>query len=134
MDEKTTYRNSKASGWHGETKIQLGLTMQHAGAEFQRVLVISTSKTFNGRGIYSDASVRGENGSATIFSLGSDYQKRLERDVGARCTEKAVRLMHERALQQKDALVAEAKRFYAPRKPTADDDKKLAETSDRFCI
>ena len=98
-------------GWRAETRVDLGPVTNHRG-EGMRVLTINTWKHSNG-GIYTSASAAVHLDGMTSFEIFGDFHKTLIPRDGTKCTEKAVRQWHERALLQVDGVVAEAKAFYA---------------------
>ncbi len=112
MDETKMTKGS--NGWRAETKIALGMTRpdDFKRGDLAMLLVISTSKAMNG-GLYSSANVQAEGFGVVTFEIGGDFSKTIERDRAARCAEKTVAAMQERALGRKEALLAEAKAFYA---------------------
>jgi hypothetical protein len=104
-------------GWSAETKIALGITKRDdfGKGELPLYLVISTWKS-SSFGLYSSASVHAESSGSVMMDVFGDFSKTIARDKNARCTEKTVRAMHQRALAGADALVAEALAFYAKKK------------------
>ena len=96
----TTRINKGRTGWQAETHIPL------FGA---KVLVIRTCK--GSRGLYTSITGQKLDGGFLVWELFGDYSKRI--DHTERCTEKAVRTLHEQALATKDALIADATAHYA---------------------
>lgn len=97
-------------GWAGDTQVHLF---------DDRYLEVNTWKSPSG-GLYSMASVHRKvqhDGYKTReFAIFGDYRRTLATDRTVRCTEKNVRAMHERALTDLDAIIAEAKAFYDAKK------------------
>jgi len=111
----TTIEKRK-DGWQAKTYIIIGPAEDHFKRSGERRLCIDTSKALRG-GLVTRASVSLHQGNSYshAFGLGTglgDYSKRVL-VTATRCTEKAVREQHAQALGQTDALLAEARDFYA---------------------
>lgn len=105
-------------GWKATTNIDLPDVIAHGGRDGGRegksVLTISTSKSRDGISTTASVGWCGDGFMTHAMGLGTgcgDYYRTILKS-GARCTEKAVKTMHEEALQQQDALIAEATAFY----------------------
>lgn len=113
----TTQFYKGRDGWQGETREPLGITRtDHLKRELTLELEITTRKSIRG-GVHCSASVFriGDRLRTHTFGLGAggDFSKNLEEDRAARCTEKTVKAMHERAVAKLADLVEEAKAYYA---------------------
>lgn len=99
MSNTAIYKDIRNS-WHAETHVDLGENKQ---------LRLSTWKT--DRGLQSFASVcKLENGCVTHMMY-ADYSKRVILEK-ARCTEKAVREQHDRALKMLPVIMDDVTRHY----------------------
>lgn len=77
------------------------------------LLLIGTGKGLR-RGLRTYAQVQKDEGSGCrSYVMFGDFRKAVFEDPTVRATEKAVAAQHSRALQQLDALMAEATAFYA---------------------
>ena len=77
------------------------------------LLLIGTGKGLR-RGLRTYAMVQKDEGSGCrSYVMFGDFRKTVSEDPAVRATEKAVAAQHSRALQQLDALMAEAAAFYA---------------------
>ena len=93
-------------GWAAETRIKLddhGLP--------GRVLELSTYKSSRG-GVWTHAQCLKLEGGFVTFVIFQDFSKTVQQDRKARCTEKTVETMHQAALAQADAIVAECVAAY----------------------
>ena len=79
-------------------------------AKDRRQLRITTCK--RSRGIATYATVVQLEDHGFSFRIFEDYSKAVEQDKAGRCTEKNVRAMHERALAQLPAILAEVEKQY----------------------
>lgn len=96
----TTRINKGRNGWQAETHVPLF---------GDKLLVIHTRKGSNG--LYTSITGQKLDRGFLVWELFGDYSKRI--DHPERCTEKAVRTLHEQALATKDALIADATAHYA---------------------
>lgn len=102
------------NGWKARTRFSLGQVTQD-GKTGERVLDISTNKRSHGR-LITSATVAFCDGLSEIhrfgFGSGGDYRKDLV-VTAAKCTEKAVREQHAKAIEQAATLIEEVQAFYA---------------------
>ena len=113
------------NGWEAETSISMGpATERHGDKVGERVLTIRTSKGYGpGKGIDARASVALHLDGWVQHVIGygtpgGDFSQRILRS-GAKCTEKAVRALHEEAITHADAILADARDHYAAQKALA---------------
>lgn len=87
----TSYRKGR-DGWRGETVVPLGFQIEGKPAE----LTVTTYKRTSGGGLISYAGVQTRDGGFTTKRVFRDFHATLEYDANVRCTEKTVRVQHER--------------------------------------
>ena len=93
-------------GWTAESITKLEGT--------DKYLNVTTTKGINGR-LYTSASAVEIEGHIVRFAVFSDFRKTLKvYDKGIRATEKTITALHTEALQGLQAIIEEAKGFYAP--------------------
>lgn len=109
----TTTISKGYDGWNAETKVALGISKfdDWKKVDMPLMLTISTRKMSNGN-LFSHADVHAEHNGSIIMELAGDYRLILERTKD-RCTEKAVRAMHARAVARMPEVIAKATAFYA---------------------
>lgn len=122
MDIKTDIWKGQREGWKARSVISMGAALDHSDNECERCLTISTYKGSRG-GIYSHAGVALHRDGIMTTDLFGDFRKTLIPTDGTKCTEKNVKAMHERALLQADAVLAEAVAFYVVKDAKAAQDK-----------
>lgn len=111
MTYHTTITKSPTNGWQAVSEVAL-----HDTGEGARVLRLRTSKDKGGIAATATVFVRkGCNGYATeTHAIFSDFYKSgIAPAACARVTEKAIEAAHRHALAFMDALIEEAKAFYA---------------------
>ncbi len=110
--EKTTRIEKGHDGWQAKTELDLpGVTrVDHTGT-CQGVLTIRTAKMSRG-GLQTSASVAFRSGMFMSHLLYQDYNVAVERN-DSRCTEKAIRTLHDKALAILPELIVEATAHYA---------------------
>jgi hypothetical protein len=112
MDTSKTQFYKGRDGWNAKDTIDLGAATS-AGRTGTRMLEISTYKRSRG-GIHTRVNCHIVADGCTIFEVFGDYNKTVATIEGAKCTEKAVKTLHATVMaQQADAIVAEARDFYA---------------------
>lgn len=94
-------------GWTARSRIEL----EPHGLEAGRVLDVMTYKGPRG-GIWTNVRCGKVEDRCFSFMLFQDFSKTVCEDRKARCTEKAVQTMHQAALAQADAIVAECVAAY----------------------
>lgn len=99
----TAVHKSIRGGWQAKTSYPL---------EGERRLTITTHKANRGITTYCQVAKHERDGTMS-FMLYRDFGKTILRDSAARCTEKTVRYQHAIALNQVEALLTEARTFYA---------------------
>ena len=114
MDTSNTkFYKSPRDGWNGKDTIDMGMTVTdrfHGPGE--RKLQIHTYKRSRG-GIHTTATCAVHRDGSMTFEIFGDYNKTVA-TVEAKCTEKAVKTLHATVMaQQADAILAEARDFYA---------------------
>lgn len=125
----TKIEKSKYHGWSAKDVFPMG-PASGGGRTGERELTITTGKGPRG-GLRTSAYCTIRADGCTIMALGSDYSKTVAQ-VPGKCTEKAVRDLHATVMeQQKDAILIEAKAFYANKEQAEDinqrRDRELAE-------
>lgn len=76
------------------------------------LLLIGTGKGLR-RGLRTYAMVQKDEGlGCRSYVMFGDFRKTVIEEPGARATEKAIAIQHAKALEQSDALLAEAVKFY----------------------
>lgn len=80
----------------------------------RRELRIETQKRSRGLSAHASVVQVSADGLSFTWAPFSDFSESVEADPSARCTEKAIRAMHERALAKLPALIARAAKHYAP--------------------
>jgi len=115
-----TKMSKDRDGWTATTRIVLDTGVKSDAAlgdeKGDRVLRLVTCKANRG-GLFTYASVAIESEGWTTTAIFGDYNKVVAKSAD-RCTEAAVRRMHDAVLTQVDATVAEAKAFYAAKAKT----------------
>ena len=97
-------------GWQAKTEIDLeGVTLTEGDKVKQGVLTISTRKT--PRGLESSASVAFRDGMFMTHRLYQDFTARMAAS-DVRCTEKAIRTMHDAALAKLPTIIECARKHY----------------------
>ncbi len=102
----TTFVSKDRDGWGANSKIKLddhGLP--------GRILEVSTYK-WSGGGVWTHAQCSKIEGGFKTFVIYGDFTKTIQRNTKARCTQKTVETMHEVALADIEALLAECVAFY----------------------
>lgn len=108
------------NGWRARTDIDMPDVIAHGGKDGRTpghsVLRIETSKSRLGISTIASIHWAADTGSM-IHAMGlgtgcGDYYRTVTQS-GARCTEKAIKAMHELAMNQEDVIKAEVRTFYA---------------------
>lgn len=111
----TTRINKGRDGWQAKTEIDLpGLILTDREKTKQGVLTISTRKT--SRGLETGISVAFRDGMFMTHRLYEDFNARYAASA-ARCTEKAIRTMHDEALAKLETLKDHAYAHYGMTAP-----------------
>lgn len=95
-------------GWMARSRIEL----EPHGLEAGRVLDVQTYKSGRG-GVWTHAQCGMVKDRCFSFMMFQDFGKTLKEDRKARCTEKTVKTMHETALAEIEATLAEVVARYA---------------------
>lgn len=95
-------------GWEAKTTIDMGAD--------SRVLIVSTHKTTGG--MVTSAMVNKRDGAFLTWDMFGDFNKRTVYK-GVRCTEKAVRDLHQQALDSIEQTLAAAAAHYAAKEGVA---------------
>lgn len=106
----TIYDKGPRNGWQATTYFPMGEAKDHFDRPAERRLRINTSKSSRG-GISTFASCVLEREGIISFAIGGDYSKTVASE-SVRCTEKAVREQHQRALALAEQILADARTFY----------------------
>jgi hypothetical protein len=105
-------RKSTSVGWIAETMIPLGEGFEHS-------LKVSTSKTSRGVQAAAQCVKPAADGMGYSYIMFGDFSALVCRDSELRGTEKAIRLMHERALSDIEEVLKRARAFYLERQAKA---------------
>lgn len=110
MNEPTTNMRKGRDGWEAKTEMPLpGLTLTEGDKVKPAILTISTSKT--SRGLETGCSVAFRDDMFMTHRLYEDFNARFAAK-DTRCTEKAIREMHDAALAKLDTIKAAALAHY----------------------
>uniref|UniRef100_A0A6M3K3D0 Uncharacterized protein n=1 Tax=viral metagenome TaxID=1070528 RepID=A0A6M3K3D0_9ZZZZ len=126
---KTRFYKEQRGGWNGKDTIDMGVAAIHGNrGEGTRMLQIHTYKRSRG-GIHTFASCAIHAAGMMTMDLFGDYSKTVATLDGVKCTEKSIKTLHTKVMaEQADAILAEARAFYAAKDAAkALNDKRDAE-------